>query len=168
MINFFSFFILFGFWILLSGRLDVFHLTLGIISSALIVWFSGDLLFQSEDKDSQGEMKDIGRFPLYHIPYVPWIIKEIAKSAFHVSVIALSPNMNQRIKPNIVRFRTRLKSTVARVILANSITLTPGTITVRIVDDDEFVVHALTDELAEGMPGEMEKRIAKIFGEELA
>jgi multicomponent Na+:H+ antiporter subunit E len=162
----YSFFILLGFWVLLSGKLDAFHLALGIISAALIAWLSDDLLFQSQD--SQEQSGAVTRFLVHHIPYIPWIFKEIAKSAVHVSILALAPNVSKQIDPHIVKFRTRLKSTVAKVTLANSITLTPGTITVRIVGDDQFVVHALTSKLAEGMPGEMEKRIARIFGEDLS
>jgi multicomponent Na+:H+ antiporter subunit E len=174
MINLLSFFILLGFWVLLSGRLDSFHLTLGVISSALVAWFSDDLLFQAQepdpekDPDNQGRMSGMGRFIIFHIPYIPWILKEIAKSGIQVSILALSPNLRQAIKPRIIKFRTRLKTTAARVTLANSITLTPGTITIRIVDDDQFVIHALTSKLAEGMPGEMEERIARVFGEDLS
>ena len=60
-----------------------------------------------------------------------------------------------RLRPQIVRFRTRLRGDVARVFLGNAITLTPGTITLDI-DDDEFVVHALSDVAAASLrSGEM-------------
>jgi multicomponent Na+:H+ antiporter subunit E len=75
--------------------------------------------------------------------------------------------MKEKIDPRMVNFKTRLKSDVARVTLANSITLTPGTITVR-VEGDVFTVHALSDKVASGLPGEMEDRIARIFTEERA
>jgi multicomponent Na+:H+ antiporter subunit E len=165
MIHLYSFSILFGFWILLSGQLDSFHIMLGVISSALITWLSDDLLFQ--EQGPQKRLSDASRFLIFHIPYIPWLLMEISKSAIQVTMLALAANMSEKLEPHIVKFRTRLKSTAARVTLANSITLTPGTITVRVVDD-EFVVHALTSELAKGMPGEMEKRIARIFGEELS
>jgi multicomponent Na+:H+ antiporter subunit E len=51
---------------------------------------------------------------------------------------------------------------LSKFILANSITLTPGTVTVR-VEGSRFLVHALTDSAARGLPGAMEKRIANIF-----
>jgi multicomponent Na+:H+ antiporter subunit E len=62
----------------------------------------------------------------------------------------------------MVRFRTSLQSEFARYVFANSITLTPGTVTLS-VDGDKFVVHAISKKVADELPGEMEKRVAKIF-----
>ncbi len=159
MIYGYTFVIMMGFWVLLSGRFDPFHLTLGVISAALVSWSSADLLFR--DSRRRGRLAEAGRFLLY----IPWIIKEIGKSTLDVTILALHPRMAEKIGPHLVRFRTSLKSNVAKVTLANSITLTPGTITVRI-EDDVFLVHALTPKLSAGMPGEMEERVARIFGEE--
>ena len=64
----------------------------------------------------------------------------------------------------MVSFKTTLTSDFAKFVLANSITLTPGTVTVRI-KNDEFLVHALTDFTANGVPGDMERRVKHIFGE---
>ena len=155
----YTFILLFGFWLLMSGKFDLFHLTLGIISSALVTWMSSDLLFMNRTRT--GRLAEVGRFLLY----IPWIIKEILLSTLHVTMLALHPKMKAKIDPRIVTFKTSLKSTVARVALANSITLTPGTITIR-VEDDVFTVHALSDKVASGLPGEMEERIARIFLEE--
>ena len=63
------------------------------------------------------------------------------------------------------RFKTKLRKDISLVTFANSITLTPGTITIRIVDGD-FFVYAISKETASNLPGEMEDRIAKIFEEE--
>jgi multicomponent Na+:H+ antiporter subunit E len=157
----YTFIIMLGFWLLLSGKFDPFHLTLGVISAALVSWSSAHLLFF--DHQRRGRLAEAGRFLLY----IPWILKEIFKSTIQVTLLALHPAMLKKISPHIVTFHTRLQSTAARVTLANSITLTPGTITIRI-EDDKFLVHALTADLAEGMPGEMEDRIARIFGEDKA
>ena len=54
------------------------------------------------------------------------------------------------IQPKLVRFKTDLKQELSKVVLANSITMTPGTITVSLTED-EYVVHCLDEELAEGM-----------------
>jgi len=155
----YTFIIMLGFWVLLSGKLDPFHLTLGVISAALVAWTSTDLLFR--ERQRRGRLAEAGRF----FRYIPWILKEIIKSTLQVTVLALHPKMAEKIGPHLVRFRTSLRSNVAKVTLANSITLTPGTITVR-VEDDLFLVHALTPELSAGMPGEMEERVARIFGED--
>jgi multicomponent Na+:H+ antiporter subunit E len=150
---------MFAFWIMLSGKFDLFHLTLGVISSLLVAWMSSDLLFA--DCSKNGRLAVAGRFVLY----IPWLLLEIFKSTLHVTWLALHPRMKELIDPSIVNFKTRLKSDVAKVALANSITLTPGTITVRVVGDD-FVVHALSAKVASGLPGEMEERIARVFAEE--
>ena len=159
MIYAYTFMIMLGFWVLLSGKLDPFHLTLGVISAALVSWSSAHLLFR--DQSRSGRLAEACRFILY----LPWFLKEIVKSTLQVALLALHPRMRQRLNPRLVTFKTRLRSHAARVTLANSITLTPGTITVRI-EDDIFLVHALTADLAADMPGEMERRIARIFGEE--
>ena len=155
----YTFLLMFGFWLLLSGKLDLFHLTLCLISSLLVSWMSSDLLFI--DNAKKGRLVEVYRFILY----IPWVLKEIVLSTLHVTWLALHPAMKEKIDPRMVNFKTTLKSDVARVTLANSITLTPGTITVRI-EDDVFTVHALSDKVASGLPGEMEERIARIFTEE--
>ena len=154
----YTFILMFGFWLLLSGKFDLFHLTLGVISSLLVSWMSSDLLFVNKEK--KGRLVEVWRFTLY----MPWVIKEILMSTLHVTWLALHPAMKEKIAPRIVNFKTNLESDAARVTLANSITLTPGTITVR-VEEDVFTVHALSDKVASGLPGEMEDRIARIFGE---
>ena len=151
--------LMFGFWLLLSGKFDLFHLTLGVISSLVVSWMSSDLLFT--DNSRKGRLIEVCRFILY----IPWILKEIVMSTLHVTWLALHPAMKEKIDPRMVNFKTKLISDVGRVTLANSITLTPGTITVRI-EDDVFTVHALSDKVASSLPGEMEDRIARIFSEE--
>ena len=74
------------------------------------------------------------------------------------------PNMKDMINPKMIEFTTTLKSDRAKFLLATSITLTPGTVSVRITDNT-FLVHTLTDKTASECPGEMESRIAKVFGE---
>lgn len=151
--------LMFGFWLLLSGKFDIFHLILGVISSLLVSWMSADILFL--DRAKKGRLIEGYRFMLY----IPWILKEILLSTLHVAWLALHPAMKEKIAPRLVTFKTKLKTDAARVTLANSITLTPGTITIRI-KDDVFIVHALSDKVACGLPGEMEDRISRIFAEE--
>lgn len=82
------------------------------------------------------------------IQYVFVLIKEIIKANFAVIKMILSSRYV--LEPAIVRFKTSLKTTPARILLANSITLTPGTITVSL-EGDEYVVHCLDKELAKGI-----------------
>jgi len=151
----YTFFIMMGFWILLSGKFDLFHLTLGVISSALVSFLSADLLMYEQGKNrlSTG---------LRFLMYLPWLLYQIVLSTLHVTFLALHPKMKDQIDPTIVTFKTKLKTNIAKVALANSITLTPGTITIRI-EDEIFYVHAISRKAAAGLPGEMEERLAKVF-----
>lgn len=84
----------------------------------------------------------------YLIQYVFILVKEIVKANF--AVIRMITSSRYELEPAVVRFKTDLKSAPARIMLANSITLTPGTITVSLTGD-EYVVHCLDKSLAEGI-----------------
>ncbi len=150
---------MFGLWILLSGRFDTFHIGLGLISSAIVSYFSSDLLFSSSRV--QGLLSQWGRF----IRYIPWLLLQIIKANLYVTYLVFHPRMMELISPRIIKFRSKLKNDVALVTFANSITLTPGTITVYVSIDGDFKVHAIDEASGEPLPGEMEARIAKAFGE---
>jgi multicomponent Na+:H+ antiporter subunit E len=152
----YTFLIMLGFWVVLSGKFDPFHLTLGVISSALVSFLSADVFMYAPD--SRNKLKIGGRFLLY----IPWLLYQIVLSTLHVAHLALHPKVKEQIDPTIVTFKTTLKSNIAKVALANSITLTPGTITVRI-EDQVFHVHAISRKAAAGLPGEMEQRLADVF-----
>jgi multicomponent Na+:H+ antiporter subunit E len=151
------FLILFAFWLLLSGHYDLFHLSLGVLCSLLVAFLSHDLLI--ENISGLKRLKKTWRFVLY----VPWLIYQIVVANLHVAYLILNPKV---IDPRIVRFKTRLKSQFSMVTLGNSITLTPGTITMDIIDG-EFVVHALSKKVADDiLSGEMERRIAHVYLED--
>ncbi len=148
-----TFLIMLTFWVLLSGMFDAFHLTLGVISCLLVAHFSHDLLFYGEKQ---------GTWPHGLIGlclYLPWLLWEIFLANLQVAYIVLHPRMLDLIDPHLFRFTTTLKRPISKVTLAQSITLTPGTITVNI-HDDEFTVYALTRSAAKGLPGSMERRVA--------
>ena len=152
-----TFVILFGFWTVLSGIFDLFHLTLGVICSLIISILTHDLLFANV------RVGDIKLTIIRFIRYLPWLIYQIFVSNFYVAYLVLSPKMP--ISPQIIRFKTKLESDISWVVLANSITLTPGTITIDI-KDGEFYVHALAKKVADDLnTGEMEDRVAHIFME---
>ncbi|MBW2675257.1 MAG: Na+/H+ antiporter subunit E [Deltaproteobacteria bacterium] len=152
-----TFLMLLGFWALLSGKFDTFHLSLGVICSLIVAYLSHDLLFANV---RVGDGRVIAqRF----LRYIPWLLREIVTANFHVAYLALSPKMP--IDPQIITFRTKLESDISWVTLANSITLTPGTITIDI-ENREFMVHALDRKVAGDLDtGEMEDRVAHIFME---
>lgn len=151
-----TFLVLFGFWITMSGKFDSFHLSLGLICCFLVGFISHDLLF--EDVRAKNRIASILRF----FGYLPWLIYQIVLANLHVAYLVLSPKMP--IDPKIITFKSNLMSDLSKVTLANSITLTPGTITMDIIDDEEFYVHAVSKKVADDLlTGEMEQRVAYIF-----
>ena len=154
-----SFVILFFVWIVFSGRFDGFHIFMGLIASAIVASFSGDLMFPSR------ESRGIFMLWLRWIAYIPWLIYQIFLANLHVMYLVFHPRMRELINPKIIRFNSQLKSGYARTTFANSITLTPGTITVNVTALGRFSVHCIDDKSARSLPGEMEKRILKVFKE---
>ena len=149
--------ILFAFWLLLSGKFDAFHLTLGGVCSILVAYLFHDLLFANV---RVGDMRVVTwRF----IAYIPWLLRQIMMSNIHVASLVLRPRMP--IRPQVLTFKTKLETNISCVTLANSITLTPGTITMDI-KEGVYYVHALSKKVADDLEaGEMEDRVAHIFME---
>ncbi|MGK2906963.1 MAG: Na+/H+ antiporter subunit E [Desulfuromonadales bacterium] len=156
-----TFAIMLGFWAILSGMFDVFHLSLGVICCLLVALFSGEMLFDG----LRVEVRARQIFGM--LAYLPWLFWAIVLSSLQVAYIVLHPQMLDKMEPQLIRFKTKLKSNFARVTFAQSITLTPGTITVS-MQDDEMTVYALTRSAAENLPGEMERRIARALEPEEA
>ncbi|MBI4204471.1 MAG: Na+/H+ antiporter subunit E [Betaproteobacteria bacterium] len=150
-----SILVLFAFWLLLSGYFTVFLMTAGAASAIGVVL----LARRMELVDHEGHPI---RLSWRVFTYWPWLFKEIAKSAWDVSRIIINPRLP--ISPTLVRARTSQKSTVGVVTYANSITLTPGTISVE-VRRGEILVHALTREGADSLlEGEMDRQVTRFEG----
>lgn len=152
-----TFLIMMVFWALLSGKFDLFHLSLGVICSGVVAYFGHSLIFHNV------RVGDTRLIAWRFVKYVPWLLYQIILSNFHVAYLALSPKMP--INPSIIELPSKLESDISYVTLANSITLTPGTITMDI-DDNNFIVHALSDKVADDLKsGDMEDRVAHIYME---
>ncbi len=155
-----TFVILYVFWIVISGRFDYFHLSLGIIACAIVAHASHDLLFRG--KGTEKVLTQIIRF----VTYLPWHIYQIVLAGLYVTYLALHPRMSMVIDPHIIRFKTKLKKDLSLMTFGNSITLTPGTITVLIKEGD-FYVHAIDKKVAEDLlTGKMEDKVAHVFMED--
>lgn len=147
-------------WIIFSGVLDAFHLGLGVICCGFVAWLSTDLVFGNTSKGLRARLVEAFRF----IGYAVWLLWQVVLANIHVLKLAFSQN-ERATHPRIIRFKTSLKSDFARYVFANSITLTPGTVTMSLVGD-EFVVHAIDKAVADELPGEMEKRVAAVFDQD--
>ena len=139
-----------AFWLLMSGVYTPLILFLGAISVIFV-------LYLTRRMDALDE--DVFEFKLKrkHFSYWSWLAKEIFKANIDVSKVILSPKMN--LSPRLVRVPLSQSNELATVIYANSITLTPGTVSVDI-EGDEIIVHALTQELMDGLTeGDMDQRV---------
>lgn len=151
------FVILFVFWLIFSGRFDALHLILGLISCAIVALFSGDLI---PELQAQG----LGRAWVRFACYVPWLLGQILLANLRILRIVFHPRMMDLIDPHIVRFQSPLESRLSLVTFANSITLTPGTITTG-TDGEVLRVHALTWQDVDGREeDEMAHRIQVLEG----
>jgi len=151
------FIVLFAFWLIFSGRFDALHLVLGLISCTIVTLFSGDLI---PELHAQGLVRAWLRFACY----IPWLLGQILLANLRILRIVFHPRMMDLIDPHIVRFRSPLGSQLSLVTLANSITLTPGTITISVKQDGEFKVHAIDKVSGDALPGDMETRVNRAFG----
>jgi multicomponent Na+:H+ antiporter subunit E len=147
--------VLFGFWLTLSGYLEPFLISAGAASAAAVVWLGHRMALI----DHEGHPMHFARRML---TYFPWLIAEIARSAWDVTKIVLNPRLP--VAPELVRVTPTQRTTVGVVTYANSITLTPGTISVE-VGPGEILVHALTRAGAASLlEGDMDRRVTRFEG----
>ena len=147
--------ILFAFWLLLSGYFEPFLVGAGAVCAIAVVW----LAHRMDVIDHEGHPIDLGWRAM---TYWPWLFKEIAKSAWDVSKVIVNPRLP--VSPQLLRVKATQRTTVGLVIYANSITLTPGTISVE-VNEGTILVHALTREGAAALAeGDMDRRVTRVEG----
>ena len=130
-------------WIVFNGKFTWEILWIGALVSAMLYWFVCRFMGYSIKKDVHAITK-LGQ----GIGYLCTVVVEVIKA--NTQVIHFIMTSKYEIQPKLVRFKTDLKQELSRVTLANSITLTPGTITVSLTED-EYVVHCLDEDLAAGM-----------------
>ena len=146
---------LFVVWLLLSGYFHALLISLGVVSCLAIVYIA--LRMDVVDQEAHPihlTMRILG--------YWTWLLKEIWIAGIDVTKRILSPRL--RISPTLVQLKTTQSSELGQVVYANSITLTPGTFTIRIFDD-QVLVHALSQEGADSLAeGEMDRRVTAVEG----
>lgn len=155
--------LLFGFWVALSGKLGAFHLALGLLTAVAVALATGRL-YRARPQPMPAD--EFGRAPLrwrHFLTYSVWLLWQIFRSAIQVAKLILHPRLP--IAPRVVRIADDLPHPVARLTLAHSITLTPGTVTVD-CDDEGMVVHAIDPEAAANLGsdgGPMADRVRAVF-----
>jgi multicomponent Na+:H+ antiporter subunit E len=140
------------FWLLLSGIFTPMLLILGVISIVLVCYFS----VQMKVLEHRGQ--PIYFRPFHLVRYWCWLIFQIVKSNWDVTQRILSPSLP--IKPILKTVPATQKTEIGRIIYANSITLTPGTVAINIAKNGDILVHALhEDSIAELEEGAMADRV---------
>ncbi|MBP3470159.1 MAG: Na+/H+ antiporter subunit E [Lachnospiraceae bacterium] len=137
------YFLFYVLWIVFNGQLTWEIAVIGLFVAGLIYAFLCKFMGWSLKKDLR-----IIKYTIFMVGYLFVLLWEILKA--NMATIRLVFTEKYEREPVLVTFKTNIKSPVLRVLLANSITLTPGTITVSL-QDNEYTVHALDKELADGI-----------------
>ncbi len=142
-------------WLFSSGYFITLILGLGAASIVVVVWLAHRM-----------DVIDRESHPIHMAPkgmlYFPWLMWEIVKANIDVALAILKGS--GAVAPKTMRVKASQRSDIGRVTYANSITLTPGTVTL-FVDGDTFVVHALTKGSASGLEtGDMDRRVTALEG----
>lgn len=151
-------------WLLLSGRLEAKFLIYGIGTSVIGAYICMPLLIVD---GVSGEKKYFAfNFNLFRmLGYLVWLAWQLILANIEVAKAVVSPS--PQIGPQVVKFKVYMDNPMALAVLANSITLTPGTVTMDVTDDGIYTIHALTDNTANGIiSGDMQGKVAKLFGED--
>ena len=144
-------------WLIFNGRITFEIIIAGaLISFMLDVFIRKVLSLNLTAKNFFMAVKILPHILLYVIV----LLVEIIKANFAITKLVLSPNLE--VEPCLVKFHTPLKTNAARVALANSITLTPGTITVSL-EGNNLLVHALNREIADGLEGSIFERLLAVM-----
>lgn len=147
--------VLFLTWVLLSGHYTPFLLTLGVASTALSVFVA----LRMDVVDKEGHPVHLTRGL---VGYWGWLLVEIVKASIDVTKRVWSPALP--VSPAVYHLRATQPSELGQVIYANSITLTPGTVTMHLNDGD-LLVHAIAEEVGDDLAGgEMDRRVSALEG----
>ena len=155
--------VLFAFWMVLSGRTETKFVVYGILTAVVTTWVTYPLLLVP-NKDGSKKYYVFGFSVPKMIMYFFWLMWQLVLA--NIDVLLATTGQELNTDPKVVRFRFKADNPMASVILANSITLTPGTVTMNVTDDGVYEIHALTVGAAAGvLDGGMQKKVADLYGE---
>jgi multicomponent Na+:H+ antiporter subunit E len=158
-----SFISLMVFWYIMSGFFDITHSLMGVLSVGIVMAINYKLKAHSFFEGETDVIKDLRFF--YAPYYFAWLLMQIVISGIQVAKILLSPSLP--IQTSVVKFKVDFPNPHCKMILGNSITLTPGTLTVDI-QGDEFIVHAISPFSFEGIASDaMPQQVLKLFTKEM-
>lgn len=133
----------FALWLILCGNITAEILLVGAVATAVVFWFTCRYCRWSLEKE-----KLFLRLLLPGIQYVGILLREILKANWSMLKLLFRPRLRQNVEPHLIEFKVPLRTNIAKTTLANSITLTPGTITVE-NRGTEFLLHCIHPSFAE-------------------
>ena len=155
---------LFLFWYVLSGRSDAKFLVYGAVTAVVTTRVTYPLLLVPNQSQTRRYFV-FGVSPLKGLRYFLWLMYQLVLA--NIDVLLAVTDQELAIDPKVLKFRFTADNPVASVVLANSITLTPGTVTMDVTSDGIYTIHALTPGAAEGVrSGNFPAHVAWLFDEE--
>ena len=157
--------LLYAFWLLLSGNTEPKFLIYGILTAAIASWTCYPLLLvPNQDNSKKYFLFNINPFKLIY--YFFWLMGQLILANIDVLKATVTPEL--KINPCVVKFRYTIDNPLGKVILANSITLTPGTVTLNMTKDGVYDIHALTNVASEGVQDyeSMPSKVAWLLGQD--
>lgn len=150
-------------WLMVSGRLEAKYLIMGLGTALIAAWVVMPIMY-IKGKHSDRYYFVFGVNWLQYAFYWLWLINEVRAASLDVASAVMRPEM--AIDPKFFGFKAHYDNPMAHATLANSITLTPGTVTLHVSEDGVYSIHALTPGATEGLlDGGMQEKVGKLFGE---
>ena len=145
-------------WLVNSGHYTTLLTSMGVLCSVFVVLLARRM-----------NIVDREAVPVHLVPrafrYVPWLVKEVVKANLDVARRILTPRRKPDLSPMLFDVPTSQKTDLGRVLYANSITLTPGTVSIQVYGN-RITVHAIAEEVAASLAeGEMDRRVTRFEGE---
>lgn len=151
------------FWLLLSGRIGLQYFLFMAGAVGLVVWMNPERPFRRVPGAADVGMAGMLKRGVSLLRYLAWLVWNVMKANIDVAYRILAPSMP--IRPRLMVFRVDMESEVARALVANSITLTPGTVTIDL-DDYHVLVHAIHPDASGAVTsGDLQNVVAPVFGE---
>ena len=165
--KFATFLILFAFWMVMSGGdTEPKFLFYAVVTAAVVTYLTYPLLLVGNSTGSKYYYL-FSVSPVKALQYFFWLMWQLILANLDVLFATTAQDMWSKIDPKVIRFRCKMDNPMAHVVLANSITLTPGTVTLN-VEGDLYEIHALTPGAAEGcLEGGMQRKVAWLFDEDM-
>jgi len=151
-----TFVLSYGFYLLLGDPTDPFDVVTGAVTAGVVAVALSSVVLETEPSASTVLVRS-----LRATAFLPYLLAEVVRANLEVAAVTLDPSLP--IDPQLIEYEPGTSSPFEQAVLANAITLTPGTVTVD-ADEDGLLVHALTAETRAGLEsGSLARAVAWVF-----